>query len=150
MAAALNAAAAELAELQGEDPAEWRWGELLQVEARNATLGDSGIGVVESLFNRGPLPVAGGSSVPLANGWDPVVGYDVSWIPSMRQVVDLADLDASTWVNFTGNSGHAYNPNYIDQFDSWAVGDQYPWPFTPDAVRNAGQDTLVLSPRSSD
>ena len=150
VAAALNAAAAELAELQGEDPAEWRWGELLQVEARNATLGDSGIGVVESLFNRGPLPVAGGSSVPLANGWDPVVGYDVSWIPSMRQVVDLADLDASTWVNFTGNSGHAYNPNYIDQFDSWAVGDQYPWPFTPDAVRNAGQDTLVLSPRSSD
>ena len=146
VSAALQAASQELRRTQGEDPAQWNWGDLHQVEAQNASLGDSGIAVIESIFNRGPLSVGGGSSIPLANGWDPVDGYGVSWIPSMRQVVDLGDLDQSTWVNFTGNSGHTYNANYVDQFDAWASGGQYPWPFSRQAVTSAGTDTLTLSP----
>jgi len=117
------------------------------VEARNATLGESGIAPVERIFNRGPLPVGGGSSIPLATGWEPSKGYGVTWIPSMRQVIDMADLDASTWVNFTGNSGHAYHPNYTDQFDAWVEGDQFPWRFTREAVVAAGTNSLTLTPR---
>ncbi len=147
VAAALDAAAAELTDIQGDDPTSWNWGELHLVEARNATLGESGIGVVERIFNRGPLPVGGGSSIPLATGWEPSEGYGVTWIPSMRQVVDLADLDRSTWVNFTGNSGHAYHPNYVDQFDAWVEGEQFAWPFTRSAVRDAASDTLTLTPQ---
>ena len=149
VAAALQAANRELRREQGDDPTQWSWGELHQVEARNASLGESGIEIIERVFNRGPLPVGGGSSIPLANGWNPVDGYEVSWIPSMRQVVDLGDFDRSSWVNFTGNSGHTYNENYVDQFDAWAQGGQYPWPFSREAVVSSGTNTLILSPRAS-
>jgi Protein related to penicillin acylase len=64
----------------------------------------------------------------------------------MRQVIDLADLDASTWVNLTGNSGHAFNGNYVDQLDAWLTGEQYAWPFTREAVEESARDTLVLVP----
>ena len=44
----------------------------------------------------------GGSSIVNANGWNASEGYEVDWAPSMRMVVDLADLDESTWINLTG------------------------------------------------
>ena len=30
-------------------------------------------------------------------------------MPSMRMIVDLANLDASRWIQLTGNSGHAFH-----------------------------------------
>ena len=143
---AVAAAVDELTTELDDDPSEWRWGALHTLVLRNQTLGDSGIGPIEALFNRGPAPVAGGESTVDATGWTPVNGYEVDWVPSMRQVVDLADFDASTWVNLTGASGHAFNAHYVDQFDAWAAGEQYPWAFTPAAVDAAGIDTLTLVP----
>jgi penicillin amidase len=64
-------------------------------------------------------------------------------------VVNLADLDASTWVTQTGTSGHPYSAHYIDQLDRWAAGETYPWPFSRGAVDAAEEDSLVLSPRGS-
>jgi penicillin amidase len=64
----------------------------------------------------------------------------------MRQVIDIADLDASTWVNLTGASGHAYDAHYADQVDAWRTGAQFPWAFTRDAVDAATVDTLTLTP----
>jgi penicillin amidase len=64
----------------------------------------------------------------------------------MRMVVDLTDLDASRWVQLTGESGHVFNPHYTDQFAAWAAGDTYQWQFTPDAVAATAEDTLSLRP----
>ncbi len=144
--AALAAAAAELRSTLGDDPSQWRWGALHTLLLRNETLGDSGIAPIEALFNRGPIEVAGGDSTVDATGWTPVDGYGVDWVPSMRQVVDLADLDASTWVNLTGASGHAFDPHYDDQVEAWRTGAQYAWPFTPAAVQAAAAQTLTLAP----
>jgi penicillin amidase len=66
----------------------------------------------------------------------------------MRMVLDLSDLDRSTWVNLTGNSGHAYNRNYVDQLDSWQSGRTFGWPFSEKAVTAAAIDHLVLRPSS--
>ena len=63
-------------------------------------------------------------------------------------VVDLGDLDASTWVNQTGNSGHPYAAHYIDQADTWAAGGTYPWPSTRGAVQQARENELVLTPKA--
>jgi acyl-homoserine lactone acylase PvdQ len=49
-------------------------------------------------------------------------------------------------VNATGNSGHAYNRNHSDQIDTWVAGDQFPWPFSDEAVRAAARNTLTLIP----
>ncbi|PDP85432.1 penicillin acylase family protein [Glycomyces fuscus] len=146
LAAAMDAAAEELTELLGEDPADWRWGDLHTLTATHESFGTSGIGPVEWLFNRGPVESSGGSSIVNATGWDPLQGYAITAVPSMRMVVDLADRDASTWVHLTGNSGHAFHPHYDDQLEPWSRGETMPFAVTEEAVREAAEDELVLTP----
>jgi penicillin amidase len=146
LATAMIEAQAELNELQGDSPADWNWGGIHTLTLTNQTLGASGIGPIESLFNRGPIEVSGGDSIVNANGWTPSEGYGVTWVPSMRQVIDLSDFDNSTWVNLTGNSGHAFNSNYSDQVDAWRDGQQFPWAFTAEAVKESTTYTLTLVP----
>ena len=144
--ASVAAAVDELTGLQGDDPSGWNWGGLHTLLLQNQTLGDSGIAPIEAVFNRGPVETAGGGSIVNATGWTPLDGYEVNWVPSMRQVVDLSDFDASTWVNLTGASGHAFDPHYNDQNEAWRTGQQFPWPFTSDAVAAAAADLLTLVP----
>ena len=146
LATAMIEAQVELQDLQGDSPADWNWGGIHTLTLTNQTLGTSGIGPIESLFNRGPIEVSGGDSIVNANGWTPSEGYTVTWVPSMRQVIDLSNFDNSTWVNLTGNSGHAFNSNYSDQVDAWREGQQFPWPFSADAVNESTTSTLTLVP----
>jgi penicillin amidase len=143
---ALGHAWEETARLLGDDPAAWEWGSLHRLDIENASFGTSGIAPIEALFNRGPWELPGGSGVVNAIGWDLPNGYAVDWVPSMRQVVDLADFDASTWINLTGASGHAFHPHYTDQTDLWARGETRAWSFSPAAVDRATIDRLVLRP----
>jgi penicillin amidase len=135
-----------LVELQGDNPAQWNWGELHAITLRSDTFGSSGIAPIEALFNRGPFPVSGGSSVVDATGWVLGEGFETITVPSMRMTVDLSDLDASRWNHLTGASGHAFHPHYADQFTAWQEKRQTPWPFSPDRVEAAAVSTLVLHP----
>ncbi|MBR8743503.1 penicillin acylase family protein [Nocardiopsis sp. MG754419] len=146
LAAAMDAAVEELTELLGDDPAAWRWGDLHTLTATHESFGTSGIGPVEWLFNRGPVESAGGSDLVNATGWNTAEGYGITTVPSMRMVVDLADRDSSTWIHLTGNSGHAFHPNYDDQLELWAEGESLPWAVTEEAVREASTDELTLTP----
>ncbi|WP_308465390.1 penicillin acylase family protein [Rathayibacter soli] len=139
-------AAEEATDLMGSDPSSWRWDSIHQLELTNASFGESGIAPIEWLFNRGPYPVGGASSVVDAVGWDASVGYQVNWVPSMRQVIDLSNFDASTWINLTGESGHAFHPNYVDQAPLWQTNRTRPWAFSAGAVRAATTNTLTLKP----
>jgi penicillin amidase len=144
---ALDEATAELTSAQGGDPAKWTWGQMHTLTVRNQTLGTSGIGPIEAIFNRGPVETSGGESVVNATGWDASSGnYEVTWVPSMRMVLDLSRFDASTWVHLTGNSGHTYSANYVDQLDAWRDGTTFPFAFTKSGVAAAAVDTLTLKP----
>ncbi|MFD5214077.1 penicillin acylase family protein [Microbacterium sp. NPDC058345] len=136
----------ELKDLQGRDVTRWDWGSLHALPLTHATLGTSGVAPVEMLFNRGPYPVGGGSSVVNATGWQIGESYATTTVPSMRMVVDLADFDDSTWNQLTGASGHPFHAHYTDQTEDWAQGIQKPWPFTAKAVTKATVDTLRLTP----
>ncbi|MEE2043043.1 penicillin acylase family protein, partial [Nocardiopsis tropica] len=146
LAAAMDAAAAELTELLGDDPADWRWGDLHTLTATHESFGTSGIGPVEWLFNRGPVESSGGSGIVNATGWNDAEGYGITAVPSMRMVVDLSDRDASTWIHLTGNSGHAFHPHYDDQLEPWSEGGTLPFVVSEEAVREAAVDELVLTP----
>jgi penicillin amidase len=61
-------------------------------------------------------------------------------------VVDLADLDRSTWLNLTGASGHPFDGHYSDQTALWRDGRTTPWAFSRAAVRRAARHTLILLP----
>jgi penicillin amidase len=146
---ALQDARDELVRLQSRRVDGWTWGHQHTLTLENQTVGQSDIGLIARLVNRGRWELGGGPSIVNAIGWNAAEGYEVNWVPSMRMVVSLADLDDSTWVNLTGASGHAFNSHYTDQTDLWAAGETLPWPFTLDAVEAAGEDTLTLVPDES-
>ncbi|GAA1977542.1 penicillin acylase family protein [Microbacterium pumilum] len=135
-----------LVELQGDNPTRWQWGTLHALPLVNGTFGESGIEPIEYLFNRGPFPVGGGTSVVDATGWTLGEGFETVTVPSMRMIVDLSDFDDSSWNQFTGTSGHTYHPNYIDQTEAWQKIELTPWAFSPKAVAAATTDTLILTP----
>lgn len=131
----------------GSDVEGWSWGRVHTLTLRHRAVGTDGFaGPVRAMVNRGPFALPGGSAVVAANGWNASEGFAVTWAPSMRMVVDLADLDASSWVNQTGQSGHPYHPNYADQLDAWAGGGSFPWPFSEAAVGSAKREELLLTP----
>nr|WP_238356880.1 penicillin acylase family protein [Kribbella italica] len=136
---------AEITTKMAREPSNWQWGRLHKLTLTNQTLGKSGIGVVDKLFNRGPYELGGGESVVNAIGWDASEGYDVTSTPSMRMVVDLSDFDKSRWINLTGVSGHAFSGHYTDQTELWVKGETLPWAFTKGAVEARREHTLTFT-----
>lgn len=138
----------ELIALQGDDRTRWSWGELHALELKHETIGtNSGIAAIEWLLNRGPFPTGGGGSVVNATGWVIGEGFGTVTVPSMRMVIDLGDFDNSTWINLTGQSGHAFHANYTDQTADWASGKQRPWAYSPEAIDANTAATLTLQPK---
>ncbi len=140
----------ELTSTQTRDSDEWTWGAAHELDLVNPTLGESGNGLVESLFNRGTYDVGGGSGVVDANAWDAAAGYEVTAVASMRMVVPMDDLDAARWITYGGVSGHAFSDHYNDQTETWLAGGTLAWPFGVDAVEAAAQERLLLSPPAED
>ncbi len=139
----------EMTRLQGKDPAGWQWGQMHALSLTESTLGESGIGPIEWLFNRGPYEAGGGSQIVQANSYDLTdeeAPFATKNVPSMRMVVDFADLDGGRWVNLTGQSGHPFHPNYVDQVDSWQTGQTYPMTWSAEAVAAATTHTQELVP----
>ncbi|MEX1286307.1 MAG: penicillin acylase family protein [Acidimicrobiia bacterium] len=146
VAAGLAAAWEELSGLQGDDPADWSWGELHEAVFPEQTLGASGIGPVEAIFNRRGIATGGGAGIVNATGWNVEAGYEVVWLPSFRMVVDLADFDRSVAMHTTGQSGHPYHPHYFDLAERWAVGEYHGMWWSEAAIDAVAVDTLVLVP----
>ncbi|WP_404352540.1 penicillin acylase family protein [Phycicoccus jejuensis] len=147
---ALVEARLELTTELGKDPQGWDWGKLHRLTLQHRVLGGDAVpGPVRWLFNEGPYDMPGGSAIVNANGWSTSEGYRVNWAPSMRMVVDLSDLDRSTWVNQTGVSGHVLDDHYADQVGDWVAGRQRAWPFTAGAVDATDPDVLTLRPDSA-
>ncbi|WP_405555026.1 penicillin acylase family protein [Streptomyces sp. NBC_01171] len=136
----------ELTAKLGKDIDTWSWGRLHRLFLKNQTLGLQGPELLQYALNRGPWKLSGGEATVNATGWNAAGGYGVVWVPSMRMVVNLADLDKSRWINLSGASGHAFNAHYTDQTDKWADGDLLPWSFSAGSVDDSTKDTLNLRP----
>ncbi|MFF2099023.1 penicillin acylase family protein [Streptomyces sp. NBC_01281] len=143
---ALRDARWELTAKLGKDIDTWSWGRLHRLFLKNQTLGTEGPRFLQYMLNRGPWKLGGGEATVNATGWNAAGGYGVVWVPSMRMVVNLGDLDKSKWINLSGASGHAYSAHYTDQTDLWAKGELLPWAFSDKAVDKRTSDTLVLEP----
>lgn len=144
---ALQDAVAELEDSLGRNAQNWRWGRLHGSTFINETLGQSGIAPIEALFNRGPFPTSGGSSIVNATGWDASESYAVITVPSMRMIVDLGRLENSLTIHTTGQSGHAYHPNYIDMAELWRNIQYNPMLWSSEQVQAMTAGRLLLTPR---
>jgi len=146
LAKAMDQAASELTSDQGSNVRLWEWGALHKLTPTNQTLGTGGPWFVKWLVNGDPVAVAGGSAVVDATGFDVAKGFAVDEVPSMRMLVDLGNLDASSWVNLTGASGHVDDPHYLDQLPLWRTFQTVGWPYSRSAVQAATKDVLTLAP----
>ncbi len=145
-AAAFAAAVKEMESDYGKNRNDWAWGDIHTATFRNSTLGNSGVALIENLFNRGPYPTAGGESIVNATGWTTYESYEVDWLPSMRMIVDLSDLDNSLTVHTTGESGHAGHQHYTDMVDMWRNIEYYPMYWDQDSISSYTEATLHLVP----
>jgi penicillin amidase len=147
LAQAMIAARDDLTSMQAQNPKLWTWGHLHRLHLVNPTLGVSGNGLVDALFNQGPYEVGGGGGTINATSWNADDGFEVTNLPSMRMVVSLADFDDSRAIQFAGQSGHAFASDYSDQTSLWVDGETLPWRWSDEAVADAEDDTLVLVPQ---
>ncbi|MDY6875049.1 MAG: penicillin acylase family protein [Chloroflexota bacterium] len=143
---ALEEAVEELTETLGRDMARWRWGDLHTATFENQSLGQSGIGPIEALFNRGPVPVDGTIATVNNTGYSLSNPYDVVIIPSYRQIVDLGDLPKSVSMHTTGQSGHPFHTHYDDMIDPWRNIEYHPMLWQRADVEAGADGVLVLTP----
>jgi penicillin amidase len=143
---ALEDAVEELSETLGRDMDRWRWGDLHTATFENQSVGQCGIGLIEGLFNRGPVPVDGTGRAVNATGYSYDEPYGVSGVPSQRQIVDLADLSRSISMHTTGQSGHPYHRHYDDMIDPWRNIEYHPMLWERADVEDNAEGVLVLTP----
>jgi penicillin amidase len=130
----------------GDNLDDWRWGEVHTALFANQTFGQSGIGLIEGIFNRGPVAVGGGSGSVDATGWGLADPFRVTDLPSMRQIIDLGDLSSSLMMHTTGQSGHPGHCHYDDFIDSWRLIDYHPTLWLRADVEATSRGHLTLMP----
>ena len=162
---ATDKAAAELRAALGS-PVRWTWGRLHTVTFQEATFGTSGVGPLEWYFNIGPLQAPGAAGALNATNYrlrraypdpaDPAfrpVGidrvFDVTNLPSYRQLIDFGALDGMRIVQTTGNAGNPFDHHYGDLVGDWLAGRTVPLWFSPAAIAEHAVTTLTLVPAST-
>jgi penicillin amidase len=142
----LTKAVAWLSLRYGDDPAGWTYGRVHSVTFVHAPLGQSGIAPLERLFNSVTLPARGNAFTVDAATPDFTKPFAVVFGTSQRMIVDLADLEGSTWVNSTGQNGQLWNRHREDQIPKWEAVEDYPMRFGEAAVRAHPEAKLTLVP----
>ncbi|MFW6260026.1 MAG: penicillin acylase family protein [Spirochaetota bacterium] len=144
---ALVAGVLDAAEEHGDEPAAWQWGESHRITFENQSLGQSGIGFVERILNRGPYPLAGGPSTVNVAHWDSGEPFEVTVIASQRAIYDLADPDNSRFMHTTGQSGHPFHRHYDDMIEPWRKVEYHRSNWSYERAREAaGRRRLLLQP----
>jgi penicillin amidase len=131
-----------LADLLGDDPAEWRWGSLHRITFAHPIA--RALPPLAELFNAGPFEANGGDDTVNRGSYAAGEGFQTGGISSYRQIIDLGDFDRSRSVITTGCSGNPASPFYANQTPLWLAGEHHPMPFTPEAIAEAAVGTLVI------
>ncbi|GMU39508.1 MAG: hypothetical protein AMXMBFR23_03740 [Chloroflexota bacterium] len=140
---AVERAVATLTRTCGE-PSRWTLGAVHRIHFVHSL---DGVPAVGPRFSRGSHPFGGDSNTVL-QGMSPAwrERSKVAVAPGFRQVLDLADWDASVFMVPTGQSGIPGHPRYDDCIPEYLRGAYRPLLFSRAAVRAASEATLVLAP----
>ena len=130
----------------GDKIEAWEWGEVHTAVFRNQTFGQSGIGPIERIFNRGPVAVRGGNTQVSVAEWRFEEPFEIYHIASQRAIYDLGDLSATVLIHPTGQSGHPAHRHYDDFIEPWRKIEYHPSLWERAAVEKASPRPLVLKP----
>jgi penicillin amidase len=128
----LAAAVSAGEKMQGSNVAEWDYGQTIELHLVHPVGGQ--LPVIGRYFNIGPVPMSGSPSS--------IKQTTQRLGPSLRMVIDLANLDRSQANIVTGESGHVFSRHYKDQWGAYYGGTSFPMQF--DQVE--AKDTLIVNP----
>ena len=129
----------------GPDTSKWSWGKLHQAEFVHA-LAPLADPATRAKMTVGPTPMPGTFFTPLAASWR-LSDYRVTAGASFRMVLDVGDWDNSKAINTPGQSGDPESPHYRDLFPLWATGQYVPLLYSRQAVEDATETLLKLTPK---
>lgn len=136
----LALASASLQDQLGSDLDRWTWGRAHHLQNRHNAFG--GIPLLGTAFNSSISAAGGTNTVNVARPADREL--DARNGPGYRQIVDLADLDASRFVGATGQGGSPFHPHTADQLRLHQQGRYVP--MSTDPADWGRTRTLTLAP----
>jgi penicillin amidase len=130
----------------GEEQNKWQWGDVHNATFEDQTFGRSGIGMIEKIFNRGPVSTAGGFHQVNRSDFSIDKPFEVYHIAVNRHVLDLSGLSKSEMIIPTGQSGHPGHRHYDDFIDQWRFIGYHSARWERDDVEEGSKEKLVLNP----
>ncbi|MDW3196939.1 MAG: penicillin acylase family protein [Cytophagales bacterium] len=126
----------------GEDPEAWRWENHHMLTHKHAM--SSASAALAKFLDVGPFMVPGTNEVinNLGFTYSDALIHQVSFGPSTRRIVDMADPINNSWsILPTGQSGNPFSPYYDDQAAMYANGEYRKMLLDPKVIK---QSKLLL------
>ncbi|MBX2797014.1 MAG: penicillin acylase family protein [Myxococcales bacterium] len=144
---ALEQTCRQLTTLLGEDPSTWTWGALHPLRLQHP-FGRTRPKLL-ARWNMPVVPIGGTSAAVASTGYSFSADelLDVGIMPSLRIVMPLSDLGASTFVMPGGQSGHPGHPLYTSHYSHFVNGRTLPLWFDEEDVAANTLWTLTLDPK---
>ncbi|HMW00267.1 MAG TPA: penicillin acylase family protein, partial [Acidobacteriota bacterium] len=137
LVATYREAITELEQKFGKYRTSWSYGDLNTLEFAHPL---ARISLLKPMLNPSVLTMNGSANTVNAYGRGKV------WGVSMRQVVDLSNLDNSRQNITVGESGQPASPHYQDQVADWYRVQPHVFAFTSASVENHARHRLILKP----
>lgn len=137
LSSTFKVAIADLERRLGGTVSNWEWGKLHRAEMRHGAL--NSVQTLREVWTRSSSNGGGFATVNVA-------GYDQDTFtqthgPGYRQVVDLANMNSSSFMIHLGQSGNPLSSHYADLLRPWHDGKTLNM-----TLDDVGGDTLVLKP----
>ena len=146
LAESLEKALDDLERRYGADSAKWTWGEAHAADHQHRPFSRSRLLApffdIDVPFGGGPYTV----DVGAMDFSDEAHPYATRHAPSLRAIYDLADPEASLFIQSSGQSGNVLSPLYRSFAKPWAEGRYLPMLTSRDRIEAAGAQRLVLLP----
>ncbi|MEJ2290725.1 MAG: penicillin acylase family protein [Deinococcales bacterium] len=143
--AALEDAVTQLSKRYGKDPSRWHWGAAHQALSAHQVFASTPLRGLFDLL----IPNGGGAYTVNVGRYDmsdaqhpyrQIVG------PGYRAVYDLAHLDASRFIQTTGESGNVLSSHYRDFLRRWRDVEYLPMSLSRSDAQKSAVGTLTLTP----
>jgi len=127
----------------GDDITKWTWNKLHTLE-HGHPIGQ--VDMFRSFFNVGPFPISGSREVinNMAFPYNGESSFKVTAGPSTRRVIDFSDIENSTSILPTGQSGNPFSKHYEDQAEMFVNGEFRKMMINKEEIEKTAASTLTF------
>jgi penicillin amidase len=142
VAVSLREAMVELDKDFGADMKQWHWG---RIHTLSITHPLGRLAFLRSALSVGPFASSGDGTTINMGFYRHSAPYRHTVGASLRFLIDLGNLNDSSFIMPTGQSGHLFSPHYRDQTKFWLNGGLLS--MSTSAIERAALSCLVLTPK---